>query len=148
MGSEKRRYEDMNTIWWISWIAWGMIRAALRLRSFEVSSNNRAGITPALEEPRSFSRRCGCLRHLTIEGKCPAGLNHSLPSLGGWSQRGVPRCLPAADVETLIAACDQTDKVGMRDRAILLLLARLGLRAGDVASLRLPDISWPQATFG
>jgi site-specific recombinase XerD len=87
------------------------------------------------------------LRHLTIEGKCPAGLNHALPSLAGWSQQGVPRCLPAADVETLIAACDQTDKVGMRDRAILLLLARLGLRAGDVASLRLPDISWPQATI-
>ncbi len=87
------------------------------------------------------------LRHLTIEGKCPAGLNYALPSLASWSQQGVPRCLPAADVETLIAACDQTDKVGMRDRAVLLLLARLGLRAGDVASLRFPDISWPQATI-
>ena len=60
------------------------------------------------------------LRYLTIEGKCPAGLNYALPSLAGWSQQGVPRCLPAADVETLIAACDPTDKVGMRDRAILL----------------------------
>jgi integrase/recombinase XerD len=87
------------------------------------------------------------LRHLTIEGKCPAGLNYALPSLAGWSQQGVPRCLPATDVEKLIATCDQTDKVGMRDRAILLLLARLGLRAGDVASLRLSDISWPQATI-
>lgn len=87
------------------------------------------------------------LRHLTIEGKCPVGLNYALPSLASWSQQGVPRCLPAADIETLIAACDQTDKVGMRDRAVLLLLARLGLRAGDVASLRLPDISWPQATI-
>ena len=87
------------------------------------------------------------LRHLTIEGKCPAGLNYALPSLAGWSQQGVPRWLPAADVETLIAVCDQTDKVGMRDRAILLLLARLGLRAGDVASLRLPDISWAEATI-
>lgn len=87
------------------------------------------------------------LRYLTIEGKCPAGLNYALPSLAGWSQQGVPRCLSAADVETLIAACDATDRVGMRDRAILLLLARLGLRAGDVASLRLPDISWPLATI-
>jgi integrase/recombinase XerD len=87
------------------------------------------------------------LRHLTIEGKCPVGLNYALPSLAGWSQQGVPRCLPAADVETLIAACDPMDKVGMRDRAILLLLARLGLRAGDVASLRLSDISWPLATI-
>jgi integrase/recombinase XerD len=87
------------------------------------------------------------LRYLTIEGKCPPRLNYALPSLAGWSQQGVPRCLPASDVETLIAACDATDRVGMRDRAILLLLARLGLRAGDVASLRLPDISWPLATI-
>ena len=87
------------------------------------------------------------LRYLTIEGKCPAGLNYALPALAGWSQQGVPRCLPTADVETLIAACDATDRVGMRDRAILLLLARLGLRAGDVASLRLPNISWPLATI-
>jgi site-specific recombinase XerD len=87
------------------------------------------------------------LRYLTVEGKCPTGLNHALPSLAGWSQQTLPRCLPANDVESLIAACDATDKVGMRDRAILLLLARLGLRSGDVASLRISDISWPQATI-
>jgi integrase/recombinase XerD len=87
------------------------------------------------------------LRYLTIEGKCPAGLVHALPPLASWSQQSVPSRLPAGEVQRLIAACDPTDKVGVRDRAILLLLARLGLRAGDVASLRLPDISWPQATI-
>jgi integrase/recombinase XerD len=87
------------------------------------------------------------LRFLTIEGKCSTGLNHALPSLAGWSQQGVPRYLPANEIESLIAACDPADKVGARDRAILLLLARLGLRAGDVASLRITDISWPQATI-
>lgn len=88
------------------------------------------------------------LRYLTIEGKCPAELAYALPRLASWSQQSVSPRLPADDVERLIAACDPTDKkVGMRDRAILLLLARLGLRAGDVASLRLSDISWPQATI-
>lgn len=87
------------------------------------------------------------LRYLAIEGKCPAGLVYALPPLASWSQQSVPPTLPADDVERLIAACDLTDRVGMRDRAILLLLARLGLRAGDVASLRLTDISWPQATI-
>lgn len=87
------------------------------------------------------------LRYLTVEGKCPAELNYALPPLAGWSQQAVPHHLPAEDVESLIAACDPTDKVGMRDRAILLLLARLGLRAGDVASLNITDISWPQATI-
>jgi integrase/recombinase XerD len=87
------------------------------------------------------------LRYLTVEGKCPAGLDYALPPLASWSQQSVPRWLPADDVERLIAACDPTEKVGMRDRAILLLLARLGFRAGDVAGLCLTDISWPQATI-
>lgn len=47
----------------------------------------------------------------------------------------------------LIATCDQTTATGVRDRAILLLLARLGLRAGDILSLRLTDIDWQQATL-
>jgi integrase/recombinase XerD len=86
------------------------------------------------------------LRYLAVEGKCPAELNYALPPLAGWSQQAVPHHLPASDVESLIAACDPAHRVGMRDRAILLLLARLGLRAGDVAGLRITDISWPQAT--
>jgi len=87
------------------------------------------------------------LRFLTVEGKCPAGLEDTLPSLASRSQQSAPRCLPAADVENLIAACDPTDKIGLRDRAILMLLARLGLRAGDVANLRLTDISWSRGTI-
>jgi integrase/recombinase XerD len=87
------------------------------------------------------------LRYLTVEGKCPAELNFALPPLAGWSQKAVPNHLPAQDVESLISGCDAADKVGARDRAILLLLARLGLRAGDVANLRISDISWPQATI-
>lgn len=55
-------------------------------------------------------------------------------------------CLDADDVERLIASCDPPSRVGRRDRAILLLLARLGLRAGDIVQLRLRDI--PPAVFG
>ena len=87
------------------------------------------------------------LRYLTVQGKCPVGLNYALPPLASWSQQAVPHHLPPEDIESLIGACDPTDKAGVRDRAILLLLARLGLRAGDVASLRIADISWPQATI-
>ena len=109
------------------------------------------------QQSRNYSSRGGTkrlftavrmfLRYLTVDGRCPAGLNYALPPLAGWSQQAVPNHLPAEDVESLIAACDPADKVGTRDRAILLLLARLGLRAGDVASLRITDISWPQATI-
>ena len=60
--------------------------------------------------------------------------------IGGFAD--IPRYLSAEQVNRLIAACDG-DAVGRRrDRAIVLLLARLGLRAGDVAQLRLVDIEW------
>ena len=54
----------------------------------------------------------------------------------------LPRYLAADDVERVIASCDRASAVGRRDRAILLLLARLGLRAGDIVQLRLRDIDW------
>jgi site-specific recombinase XerD len=86
------------------------------------------------------------LRYLVVEGRCPAGLEHALPRVASWSQQTLPRALPEADVERLIAACDPTTKVGIRDRAILLLLARLALRAGDIAALRFQDLCWEQGT--
>ncbi len=86
------------------------------------------------------------LRYLVAEGRCPVGLEHALPRLRSWSQQPLPRALPAADVQRLIAACDPTTKVGVRDRAILLLLACLALRAGDIAALRLSDLCWEQGT--
>jgi integrase len=55
--------------------------------------------------------------------------------------------LSAEEVDRLIAACNGTDPRRLRDRAILLMLARLGLRAGDVARLRLTDIDWNNGTM-
>jgi integrase/recombinase XerD len=57
----------------------------------------------------------------------------------------LPRYLQPDDVERLIASCDSASLIGRRDRAILLLLARLGLRAGDIVQLRLHDIDWKGA---
>jgi site-specific recombinase XerD len=59
----------------------------------------------------------------------------------------LPRYIGVAEVERLIATCDLTTPAGARDRAVLLLLARLGLRAGDVVALRLDAIDWQQATL-
>ena len=54
----------------------------------------------------------------------------------------VPKYLTAADVTRVLNACDRTSPVGRRDYAILLLLARLGLRGGEVVALELDDIDW------
>jgi site-specific recombinase XerD len=62
--------------------------------------------------------------------------------LGKWGQAALPRYIDSEAVERVIAACEANTPLGSRDRAVLLLLARLGLRAGDVAQLRLDDLDW------
>jgi len=85
------------------------------------------------------------LRFLIAEGKCAAGLEAAVPVLPHWRLATLPRYFQAEEVERLIASCDPASAVGRRDRAILLLLARLGLRAGDIVQLRLSDIDWKGA---
>lgn len=82
------------------------------------------------------------LRFLIAEGWCHAGLLGAIPVLPHWRLASLPHYLPPKDVEQLIASCDRSSAVGRRDRAVLLLLARLGLRAGDIVQLRLQDIDW------
>jgi integrase/recombinase XerD len=89
----------------------------------------------------------GYLRFLSAHGFCRAGLEHAVPTIPEWRLSTLPRYIDAAQVERLIATCDLTTPMGLRDRAILLLLARLGLRAGDIVSLRLDDFDWQQATL-
>lgn len=88
----------------------------------------------------------GYLRFLSAHGLCRAGLEHAVPTIPEWRLSTLPLYIDAAQVERLIATCDLTTPAGLRDRAILLLLARLGLRAGDIVSLRLNDLDWGQAT--
>jgi site-specific recombinase XerD len=65
-----------------------------------------------------------------------------VPAVAVWRLSGLPRVLEAADVRALFAACHCRTAVGLRDYAVLALLARLGLRAGEVAALRLDDLDW------
>jgi integrase/recombinase XerD len=88
----------------------------------------------------------GYLRFLAAVGQCRSGLDHAVPTIPQWRLSALPRYLPANAVERVIASCDLTKMHGIRDRAILLLLARLGLRAGDVLSMRLDDIAWHEGT--
>jgi len=82
------------------------------------------------------------LRWLIVQGRCSADLHEAVPKMPTWQRATLPRYLPDADVERIIEACDRPSSVARRDRAMLLLLARLGLRAGDVVALRLGDIEW------
>jgi site-specific recombinase XerD len=82
------------------------------------------------------------LRYLAVKGRCRAGLADVVPGYAHWRLADLPRYLTAEQVNRLIAACDGEVVARRRDRALVLLLSRLGLRAGDVAQLRLDDIEW------
>lgn len=87
------------------------------------------------------------LRFLGASGACRLELMHAVPTVPHWRLSTMPRYLPTGDVERVIASCDVSKAHGARDKAILLLLARLGLRAGDVFDLRLGDICWAEGTL-
>jgi integrase/recombinase XerD len=89
----------------------------------------------------------GYLRFLAAADLCPPELEHAVPLVPQWRLSSLPRYLFPEQVERLIASCDVCDRRGVRDRAILLLLARLGLRAGDILEMRLGDIDWSSATL-
>jgi len=82
------------------------------------------------------------LRYLFQSGQLEANLAEAVPSVADWRLSTVPRYLVAVEIDRLLDACDQSTGTGRRDYAILVLLARLGLRAGEVVSLELDDIDW------
>lgn len=80
--------------------------------------------------------------YLFQEGRTATNLAAAIPAAAGGRLSELPRYLEKAQVEKLLRCCDRRSKVGRRDHAILVLLARLGLRAGEVACLELDDIDW------
>jgi site-specific recombinase XerD len=115
---------------------------ARSLRSFVVRSSQQG---PS-QGPHAVSALRMFVRHLVGREMVPAALLLAIPAVAAWRLSRLPRYLPAQDIEKVIRACDRRTAVGIRDRAILLLLARLGLRAGDVAALRLTSIDWQNAS--
>jgi len=82
------------------------------------------------------------LHYLHVEGLIDAPLRGAVPGVADLRGRALPRGLEPATVASLLASCDRAQTVGLRDYAILLLLARLGLRAFEVAAMCLEDVDW------
>ncbi len=97
----------------------------------------------------SVQLMCGSLRmylrFLSASGACSPALVGAIPRIPRWRLATLPRYILNDDVERVIASCDPGTARGLRDRAILMLLARLALRGGDVANLHLDDIDWDNA---
>jgi site-specific recombinase XerD len=109
------------------------IRRFMLTRAGTVSGARLKGIGVAI---RAF------LRFLIATGQCPPGVDHAMPKAATWRLTSIPRYLPDADIVRVLAACEGERR--LRDRAIILLLVRLGLRASEVARLAFDDIDWRQ----
>ncbi|GJE02980.1 tyrosine-type recombinase/integrase [Methylobacterium isbiliense] len=99
-------------------------------------SRSRSSIRMTVTVLRSF------LRFAASASACSAALAEAVPPAVRRRLATLPRYAAPSTIEAIIASCDGTTPVGVRDRAIILLLARLGLRAADVWRLRLEDVDW------
>jgi len=133
------------------------LRALLRTMGDDTSKFEARSLRQFVQET---SQRCGwatgkqCttamrafLRYLIAEGRCASGLDACIPALAHWRLSSLPRYLQPEEIERVIASCSTTSSAGIRDRAIVLLLARAGLRAGDILRLGLSDLDWKEATI-
>jgi site-specific recombinase XerD len=87
------------------------------------------------------------VRYLAFRGEARADLAVAIPAIARWRLASLPRQLSADQLARVVAACEGVAPARIRDRAIVLLLARLGLRAGDVQQLRFADLDWAHGTI-
>ncbi len=81
-------------------------------------------------------------RYLRFHGDIKVDLAASVPTVADRSQAELPKYLSTEDINKLLHGCDQTKPVGIRDYALLLLMARLGLRTREILEMTLDDINW------
>ena len=87
------------------------------------------------------------LRYLRYCGAIKLDLASAVPTVANWSMASIPRAISVEHAQAALASCNRQSAVGSRDYAILLLLARLGLRAGEIVALKLDDIDWDSGSL-
>ena len=117
---------------------------AVQVREFTLDRSRHCGATTTRHLVTSLR---AFLRYLRFRGLCSADLDQAVPAFAHWRLARLPRCLSAEEVERLMAACEGSSPRRRRDRTIILLLVRLGLRASDVSQLRLSDLDWQGGTL-
>ena len=98
------------------------------------------------QSPRSAQSMCWTLRafarYLLYRGHTTIDLAGAVPSVRTWRFTALPEVLSPKQVQKVLASCDRRSSIGKRDYAVMILLARLGLRANEIATLTLGDIHW------
>jgi integrase/recombinase XerD len=109
------------------------------VRSFVIAESGLRG-TGSLKNQVTAVR--SLLRFLHLKGRIPGPMDGAAPAAAGWHRPPLTRRIRPGDVSAILASCDRSTHAGRRDYAILMLLARLGLRAGEAAAVRIGDIDW------
>ena len=109
------------------------------VRSFVIAESSRRG-TGSLKNQVTAVR--SLLRFLHLKGRIADPVDGAAPAAAGWHRPPLTRRIRPGDVAAILASCDRSTRAGRRDYAILMLLARLGLRAGEAAAARAGDIDW------
>jgi integrase/recombinase XerD len=109
------------------------------VRSFVIAESGLRG-TGSLKNQVTAVR--SLLRFLHLKGRIPGPMDGAVPAAAGWHRPPLTRRIRPGDVAAILASCDRNTHAGRRDYAILMLLARLGLRAGEAAAARIGDIDW------
>ncbi len=100
----------------------------------------RAGVHGIAHARMTVTATRAFLRFLIATGRCPTGRDQAIPNFAGWQLAPVPDFLSDRDMERIVAACE--GEARLRDRAVILFLVRLGLRASEVANLEFDHIDW------
>lgn len=116
--------------------------SVLKIRSFVLK---RFKHRSCWEVKRLTNALRALLRFLATQGRCKFGWEKIIPTIPQWKLSSLPQYLEPNVVKKVIAACKTSTPNDLRDRAILILLARLGLRGGDIIKMKLDDIDWIQA---
>jgi len=117
------------------------------IRSLSAADVSRFVINASKREVRGSPRDVmsslrSFLRFLHIEGAISTPLVRAVPSYRSWRGGQLPRSLSQDQIDRLLRSCDRHTALGRRDYAVLVLLSRLGLRAGEVVAMNLDDIDW------
>jgi len=128
------------------------LKAVFSMAPFDVTKVTPQAITDFVRVQAAKLKPSSCaapatsmrvfLRFLITYHGLPAGVVGAVPTIRQWKLASLPKHLSVEEVDRTLATCDEQSPVGKRDRAILLLLIRLALRAGEVGRLRLSDVDW------
>lgn len=87
------------------------------------------------------------IKFLISNGYCKSDLNDAIPAVAHWKLSSLPKYIQPEEIERVIACCSCSSALEKRNKAIILLLARLGMRAGEIAGLQLNDIDWENSSL-